>query len=203
MIKTLFTDIGGVLLTNGWDTASRNKAMEKFDLLDEKIEISERHHLCFDTYEMGKTSLDEYLDKTFFCRERKFSKKEFKDFMFEQSKPYNDMLSLVSQLKQKFSIKTAVISNEGKELNNYRIKKFGLGLLIDAFISSSYVHLRKPDEDIFKMALEIMHCQPHEAVYIEDRLLFVEIANKAGMQAIHHIDYESTKNKLSELNLNL
>lgn len=202
-IKALFTDIGGVLLTNGWDTASRNKAIEKYGLQNEKDEIFERHHLSFDTYELGKTSLDEYLDKTFFYQDRKFSKKEFKEFMFEQSKPFDDMLAMVSLLRQKYSLKTAVVSNEGKELNNYRIKKFGLALFIDAFISSSFVHLRKPDMDIFKMALDIMHCPPGEVVYIDDRMLFVEIANKAGINAIHHIDYQSTIKKLSEFNLNL
>lgn len=202
-INALFTDIGGVLLTNGWDTNSRNKAIEKFDLSADKDEIAERHHLCFDTYEMGKTSLNDYLDKAFFFKERKFTKKEFKDFMFEQSKPFDDMLGMVSQIKQKYNVRTAVVSNEGRELNDYRIKKFGLSLFIDAFISSSYVHLRKPDEDIFKMALDIMHVHPKEVVYIDDRMLFVEIAEKVGINGIHHTDYQSTLKKLSEHNLNL
>src|SRR5690349_6625888 len=144
-VTTIFTDVGGVLLTNGWGRTGRKKAIEVFSL--DPVETEERHHLTFDTYEVGKLSLDEYLNRVVFYRERNFTRDDFRGFMFEQSQPYPEMIELLQALKQKYNLKIAVVNNEGRELNHYRIKKFRLGSFVDFFISSSFVHFRKPDAD--------------------------------------------------------
>jgi putative hydrolase of the HAD superfamily len=198
-IKTLFLDIGGVLLTNGWDHNARRRAVDTFDLDYE--EVNERHHLTFDTYEEGKLSLDEYLKRVIFFRERSFTINEFKKFMFAQTKPFPDMINYIRKLKSHFNLKTVAVSNEGRELNEFRIKKFKLDELFDAFISSSFVHYRKPDEDIFRIALDISQTSPKQVAYLDDRLMFVEIAQQMGIKAIHHQDLEKTKTALTKFGL--
>ncbi len=190
-IKTLFTDIGGVLLTNGWDHNSRAKAVEKFGL--DAHETQERHSMTFDTYEVGKLTLHEYLERVVFYEERDFSFEDFRQFMFDQSQPYNDMLTLVKGLKQKYNLKIAVVSNEGRELNEHRINTFQLNRFVDFFISSSFVHFRKPDVDIFKVAIDIAQVKPEETLYLEDRPMFVQVAETVGLRGVHHEDYETTK----------
>ncbi len=200
-IKVLFTDIGGVLLTNGWDVNSRALAAGKFKL--DLNELNERHGLMFDTFEEGKLTMNEYLEKTVFYRKRDFTRKRFTDFMYAQSKPYKEMMALESALKKKHALKIVAISNECRELNDYRIRVYRLGNLIDAFISSCYVHLRKPDEDIYRMALDVFRVNPNEAVFIDDRLLFAETAENLGINSIHHTDYKSTVRKFAKLGLRL
>lgn len=198
-VNAIFLDIGGVLLTNGWDRKSRKKACDTFHLDFE--EMDERHHLTFDTYEEGKLTLDEYLKRIVFYEKRDFSPKDFKEFMFAQSQPYPEMIELIKGLKKKYAVKTATVSNEGRELTEYRLAKFGLDKFIDFFVMSCYVHFRKPDHDIFCMALDIAHSEPGEVVYIEDRPLFVQEANEMGIHGLRHTDYESTKAALSKYGL--
>jgi putative hydrolase of the HAD superfamily len=199
MISALFLDIGGVLLTNGWDSNARERACRTFGLdLDE---FNERHHLTFSTYEEGKLSLDEYLRRTVFYQRRNFSIEEYKDFMAEQSSAYPEMLELVSTLKAKHQLKVAAVSNEGRELTEYRIHEFGLGSFIDFFVCSCFVNFRKPDEDIFRMALDIAQAKPSETVYIDDRAMFVEVADNMGMHSIHHIAFRSTREALASMGL--
>ena len=199
--STLFLDIGGVLLTNGWDRGSRRKAAELFGLDYE--EMNERHHLTYDTYESGKISLKEYLDRIVFYEKRDFSYEDFRTFIFDQSKAYPEMIDLVKFLKQKYRLKVGVISNEGREVNDYRIGRFKLNDLIDFFISSSFVHIRKPDRDIYKIALDIAQVLPEDSVYIDDRLMFVQIAAGFGLKSIHHVNYNSTVSELVKLGLTL
>lgn len=196
-ITTLFLDIGGVLLTNGWDHESRNKAVSHFKLDGE--EMNERHHLTFDTFEEGKLTLHEYLNRVVFYEKRKFSKHDFIKFMFKQSIDYPDTIDFFKKLKKRYNLKVIAISNEGKELNEYRITKFKLGELFNAFVSSSIVHLRKPDEDIFKMAAQISQTEPRHSFYIDDRLMFVEIANSLGMNGIHYQGLDSLKKQLKKM----
>ncbi len=200
-ITTLFTDIGGVLLTNGWDHNSRAKAIEHFNL-DPK-ETQERHSMTFDTYEVGKLTLQQYLERVVFYEKRDFSYNDFRQFMFVQSQPYDDMLTLVKGLKQKYNLKIAVVSNEGRELNEYRINTFKLNSFVDFFISSSFVHFRKPDADIFKVAIDIAQVNPAETLYLEDRPMFVQVAETVGLRGVHHTDYESTKKILESYGLSL
>jgi len=198
-ITTLFLDIGGVLLTNGWDHNIRIRAAEKFDLDYE--EMDERHHLTFDTYEEGKLSLDEYLNRVVFYQKRSFSHEEFKKFMYAQSQPYLDMIELMRNLKARYNLRIAAVSNEGRELTTYRVQQFQLGTFIDFFVSSSFVHYRKPDEDMYRIALDISQVQPEQVVYIDDRQMFVEVARGLNITGIIHTNYETTRKSLAELGL--
>jgi putative hydrolase of the HAD superfamily len=194
---TIFTDIGGVLLTNGWDREGRKKAVRHFKLDPEETE--ERHHLTFDTYESGKISLSEYLKRLVFYTKRNFTEEEFRNFMFDQSKPFPDMLALIRGIKEKYGIKIAVVSNEGRELNDHRIRKFKLGEFVDFFISSCFVHFRKPDADIFKVALDIAQVPAEKVIYLEDRPLFVQVADTLGIRGIIHHDFETTRTELAKV----
>ena len=198
-ITTLFLDIGGVLLTNGWDHTMRRQAAEEFGL--DYVVMNERHHLTFDTYEEGKLSLHEYLQRVVFFRERPFSLDEFKRYMFDQSRPQRDMIDLVCRLKEQYGLKTAAVSNEGRELTIHRIEAFDLGSFIEFFISSCFVHYRKPDEDIYRIALDIAQVPPEQVLYIEDRPMFVEVARGLGIRGIVHKDYESTRAALERFGL--
>jgi putative hydrolase of the HAD superfamily len=193
---TIFTDIGGVLLTNGWDRSARKKAIKQFNL--DPVETEERHHLTFDTYESGKISLHEYLTRLIFYTKRNFSEAEFRKFMFDQSLPFPEMLGLIRGIKEKYGIKIAVVNNEGSELNKHRIDAFKLDDFVDFFISSCIVHFRKPDADIFKVALDIAHVDPEKVIYLEDRPMFVQVADTLGIRGIIHHDFNTTKKQLAD-----
>jgi len=198
-ITTLFLDVGGVLLTNGWDHEARALAATKFKL-DPK-EFNARHSMTFDTYEIGKITLDVYLDRVVFYEKRTFSRADFKKFMFAQSKAFPPMLDLIRKLKKKYHLKIAVVNNEARELNEYRIKKFKLAQFVDFFISSCFVHFRKPDEDIFRLALDVAYVPENEVIYIDDRSMFVQVAEGLGLNGIHHVSLEETEKKLKSFGL--
>ena len=200
-ITTLFLDIGGVLLTDGWDHHARKRAATHFKL--EWAEMEDRHHLTFDTYEDGKLTLEEYLDRVVFHRKRTFTRAQFRRFMFAQSKPYPEMIELVARLKVRYGLRIAVVSNEARELNSHRIRKFKLNKFVDYFISSCFVHIRKPDEDMFRLALDISQTPTEQIIYIEDTPMFVRIAESLGIRSILHTDYQSTRAKLSALGLKI
>lgn len=198
-VTTLFLDVGGVLLTNGWDRAGRRHAAEHFGLdLDD---LNDRHHLTYDTYESGKLSLDAYLDRIVFHRERPFSRAGFRDFMFALSQPLPGMIPLVRSLKARHGLKVAVVSNEGREIMEHRIRTFRLGEFVDFFIASCFVHVRKPDTDIYRVALDTAQVPPDRVAYVEDRRMFVEVASGLGLRGIHHVDEGSTRDALASLGL--
>jgi len=198
-ITTLFLDIGGVLLTDGWDHHARKRAATHFKL--EWAEMEDRHHLTFDTYEDGKLTLEEYLGRVVFYQKRAFTRAQFRCFMFAQSKPYPEMIGLVRKLKAKYGLEIVVVSNEARELNSHRIRKFKLDGFVDSFISSCFVHARKPDADIFRLALDIAQAPARQVVYIEDTPMFVQIAEGLGIRSILHTDYRTTCAKLAALGL--
>ena len=198
-IMALFLDIGGVLLTNGWDHHARKRAAKNFKL--EWTEMEDRHYLIFDAYEEGKFTLEEYLSWVVFYQKRTFTRAQFRRFMFAQSKPYPEMIELVARLKARYGLKIAVVSNEARELNSHRIRKFRLDRFVDFFISSCFVHLRKPDADIFRLALDIAQVPARQIVYIENTPMFVQIAEGLGIRSILHTDYRSTCVKLASFGL--
>jgi putative hydrolase of the HAD superfamily len=198
-ITALFLDIGGVLLTNGWDRKMRRLAAETFAVDFE--EMDERHHLVFDTYEAGKLILDEYLDRVVFYEERSFTRDHFRTFMFAQSRPIPEMIELVCRLKSHYRLKIAAVNNEGRELNVQRIGEFNLRAFIDFFVSSCFVHFRKPDADIFRITLDIAQVDPAQVVYIDDRPLFVEVAKGLGIGGITHTGLDATRKELAEFGL--
>jgi putative hydrolase of the HAD superfamily len=198
-VTCLFLDIGGVLLTDGWDHHARRRAAKTFGL--EWTEIEPRHQLTFDTYEQGKLTLDDYLARVIFYKKRSFTRSRFRRFMFAQSKPHPAMIELIARLRVQHALKVIAVSNEARELNAHRIRTFELGRLFDAFVSSCFVHLRKPDADIFRIALDIAQVPARDVLYIENTPMFVHIAQAMGIRSILHTDYRSTHTRLTSLGL--
>ena len=195
--KILFSDIGGVLLSNGWGHESRMAAAEKYGLDYEAMD--ELHHFIFNVYEMGKITMDVYLDTVVFNEPRNFSKEEFREFIFSQSVQLPGMLSwLIEWKKQHPYLKVISINNEARELNQYRINKFNLHDFFDGFVSSCEVGMRKPDPEIFHMALGFAQAAPEECLYLDDRHMLVAAANKVGIEAYHHTSFEITRKLLEE-----
>ena len=198
-IACVFVDIGGVLLTNGWDHHARRRAVAKFKL--DWTEMEERHRLTFEIHEEGKLTFEEYLNLVIFYEKRPFTRAQFRRFMCEQSKPYDDMIGMVAQLKAQHGLKIVVVSNESLELNAYRIRTFKLDEFVDCFISSCFVHLRKPDANIFRLALHITQAPAHQVLYIENTPMFVQIAQGLGIRSILHTDCKSTRAQLASFGL--
>jgi putative hydrolase of the HAD superfamily len=198
-ISVLLLDIGGVLLTNGWDTKARKRAAETFSL--DYDDMDYRHDMTFSTYEQGKLSLDSYLRRVVFYKQRPFTLQQFRDFMFGQSQPLPNAIETFQRIARDNGLKVGSLSNEGRELTLYRINSFGLRDLIHFFISSCFVHFRKPDEDIYRIALDIAQVNPENAVYVDDREMFVEVAEGLGVHGIHHQDLASTCQALADLGL--
>ena len=183
-ITTLFWDIGGVIMTNGWDTASRRLAVETFHLDWE--EFHDRHDLSFPAFDSGNISLNDYLNRTLFYRERPFTREEFTAFMFAQSREYPEARAVLDGLARKNKYLVGSINNEPFELNEFRIAKFNLRRDFQLFFSSCYLHTRKPDETIFRIALEVTQRPAQECVFIDDRPINLESPRKLGMVAIHY-----------------
>jgi putative hydrolase of the HAD superfamily len=198
-IKCLFLDVGGVLLTDGWNHLARKRAAVHFSL--EWADMDARHRLNFEIYEQGKLTLEEYLGWVVFYKKRPFTRAQFQSFMFAQSKPHPEMIALMNGIKAQHNVKIAVVSNEAREVNLHRIRKFKLDQFVDFFVSSCFVHLRKPDIGIFKLALDLVQTPPEQIVYIENTPMFVQIAEGIGIQSILHKDYLSTRAKLDSLGL--
>ena len=198
-ITHLFTDLGGVLLTNGWDRGLRKLVASHFGI--DPAEMDERHHLTYDTYEAGKMPLSEYLRRVIFWEPRSFTEDEVVDFMLEQARCFPEMIDLVKGIKERHRLHVVVVSNEGRELTADRIRRFGLKEFVDFFVVSSYVHFRKPDEDIFRIALDLAQADPAQVVYLDDRHMFVEVAGRLGMRALWHREYGSTRAELAALGL--
>jgi putative hydrolase of the HAD superfamily len=198
-ITCLFLDIGEVLLTDGWDHQARGRAAAAFKL--NLAEINERHHLTFETFEDGKLTLEQYLSLVVFYRKRPFTRAQFQRFIFAQSKVCPGMIEMLAQLKLQHSLKVIALSNEARELNAYRIRKFRLNALMDAFVSSCFVQIRKPDAAIFRLALDIAQTPIGEILYIDNTPMFVQIAESLGIQSILHTGIESTRAKLALLGL--
>jgi putative hydrolase of the HAD superfamily len=196
--KILFSDIGGVLLSNGWGHESRMAAAEKFHIDYEEMDVL--HNFIFNVYEMGKISLDDYLNTVVFNHKRDFSREEFKEFIFSSSVQLPDMLPWFIEWKSKHeNIKVISIKNEARELNQFRINKFHLHDFFDAFVSSCEVGMRKPDPEIFLLALGIAQAKPEECLYFDDRIMLVEAAKKVGIHAFHHVSFENTKKIIGSL----
>ncbi len=196
-IRAIFWDVGGVLLTNGWDRAQREKALEQFQL--DREEFNDRHEMLVSSFERGKISLDEYLDRTIFYRSRPFTRDEFRQFMFALSQPKSDELALAQELSRSGKYLMSTINNESREMNLYRIEKFGLREIFDIFISSCFVGLRKPERDIYRLALEITQKVPAQCCFIDDRDLNLESAEKLGMQTIRMQTVEQLRQELRKL----
>jgi putative hydrolase of the HAD superfamily len=181
-IRALFWDVGGVLLTNAWDRTERAAAQEHFQLDSE--EFHARHEMVVSSFERGKITLDEYLDRTVFYRPRPFTREMFRDYMFSLSQPFPDVLEFARALTDAGKYLMGTLNNESRELNYYRIEKFGLRMIFRLFVSSCFVGFRKPERDIYRLALEITQVPAEQCCFIDDRELNLECAAKLGMHAI-------------------
>ncbi len=196
-ISAIFWDVGGVLLNNAWDREERERAFRQFNL-DEK-EFADRHEMVVSSFERGKISLDEYLDRTIFYRPRPFAREVFKEYMFSLSQPYPDTLALARELAKSGKYLMATINNESKELNHYRIQTFGLREVFTLFVSSCFVGLRKPEQEIYLLALEVTQKPAEECCFIDDRALNLECARKLGMHTIEMKNAKQLREDLSKL----
>ena len=182
MITTIFFDIGGVLLTDGWGHASRRAAAEKFGLDWE--EYADRHEKVAHAIETDRISLDEYLTRTIFYRPRSFSREEFHDFVLAQSQPHPEAIEIAQRLVAMKKYFMATINNEILELNTYRLEKFGLRSIFSVFFSSCFLGIRKPDEAIYQLALRVSQRNAEECIFIDDREINLECPRELGMQTI-------------------
>jgi putative hydrolase of the HAD superfamily len=195
-ISTLFWDNGGVLLTNGWDRDSRRTAVEKFNL--DWADFEDRHELMLDAFEKGTVSLDEYIQRTVFYRERSFTKEKFKEFMLSQSQPFPEALDFAKSLAATKRYLMTALNNESLEINEYRIHKFHLRDYFEAFFSSCYLSVRKPDVAIYTLALKITQRDAAECVLIDDRGLNLECAAELGMQTIQFQNVNQLRGELAQ-----
>lgn len=188
-----------MLLTNGWDRGLRKLVASHFQV--DPDEMDERHHLTYDTYEAGKISLSVYLRRVIFWEPREFTEEAVVDFMLSQARGFPEMIEMYKEVKAKNGLKVVVVSNEGRELTADRIRRFKLKEFVDIFVVSSYVHFRKPDEDIFRIALDVAQAEPGEVVYVDDRQMFTEVACRLGMREVWHRDLAGTRAAFEALGL--
>jgi putative hydrolase of the HAD superfamily len=181
-ISAIFWDVGGVLLTNAWDHTQRAQAVQRFNL--DEADFDDRHHMLVSSLERGKITLSEYLDRTVFYRERSFSGDDFRKFMFSLSQPNQEALDFAQNLARSGKYVMATLNNESKELNAYRIQTFRLREIFTIFVSSCFVGLRKPEEGIYRLALEITQKAPENCCFVDDRPLNLESAAVLGMQTV-------------------
>lgn len=196
-IRALFWDVGGVLLSNAWDHNERQRAAEKFAL--DWDDFRERHDLIVGSLEEGRMGFDDYLARVVFAHPQSFTPEEFKQYVFSLSKPKPETLELARQLAGGNSCVMATINNESRELNEYRIQRFGLHEIFSHFVSSCFTHLRKPDPAIYRLALNLTQKKPEESCFIDDRALNLEEAARVGMHTIHFRDAEQLRRELIAL----
>lgn len=198
-ISALFWDVGGVLLTNGWDRHSRERAAEKFKLDWEDFE--DRHELVVGRFETGRLSLDRYLDRTIFYRERNFAKDVFKVQMFDQSQPIDDTLDVAARLVKAGRYLMATLNNESRELNLYRIEHFELRKYFSLFMSSCFLGVKKPEDEMFSLALDLTQREPEECLFIDDRQINLECAARLRLQTLHFKNARQLEKDLRNLGL--
>lgn len=197
--RMLYSDIGGVLGTNGWDANLRKKIAREFRL--DFDEIESRHHLIFDSFERGYMSFEDYLARVFFASPREFTLEQLRDYTYNASTPWPENIAFFQRVKTTNGLKMGLISNEGQGITEHRVVKFGLRALADFLVISHFVHFRKPDREIWQLALNLAQATPQESIYIDDREMFVNVAADLGFTAVHHESLETTRERLRGLGL--
>lgn len=180
-ISAVFSDVGGVLLTNGWDRSQRQSLVDQFGLDGEDFE--DRHQLLSAGLETGRLGLDLYLDRTIFYRPRSFTRQAVRDFIYAQSGEIPGSLALMARLAQT-PLFLATLNNESRDLNLYRIDKFALRNYFSVFFSSCFLGVKKPDEQIYRQALDLSQRPPEECLFVDDRSLNLECARRLGLHTI-------------------
>jgi putative hydrolase of the HAD superfamily len=196
-IRALFWDVGGVLLTNAWDHVERSAALQRFHLDEE--EFRKRHEPLVSAFERGQITLDEYLDRTVFYTARPFTRKEFREYMFSLSQPIPEVLQFAQALSDSGKYFMGTINNESRELNDFRIDKFGLRKIFCAFFSSCFVGLRKPEKEIYRLAVEVTQIPAEECCFVDDRAGNLESPARLGMRTIQMLGLEQLRGDLAKL----
>jgi putative hydrolase of the HAD superfamily len=199
-ISTILWDVGGVFLTNGWDHVERAAVLRQFEL--DSAVFEPRHELVNDAWEKGFMTAEQYLLQTVFYQPRPFTPAAFLDAMKEQSAllPYG-AIRILQELAASEEVELAMLNNEARELNDYRIERFELGRYFDVFLSSCYLGLRKPDSKIFELALDVLQRDPEEVAFIDDREHNCEAAQALGIHAIRYQDEGQCVQALERLGL--
>jgi putative hydrolase of the HAD superfamily len=191
-------DVGGVLLTNGWDHGERAAAMEHFHL--DRAAFETRHLAPYDAWERGAIPMKAYLDTTVFYEPRSFSHDEFFVYMLTQSKILPDgALGILGELAASDKCMLGALNNEARETNEYRFGKFGLRAHFKVALSSCYLGLRKPDLAIYKRALDILGRPAERILFIDDREENVAGAAVAGMKTIRFQGADALRRELASL----
>jgi putative hydrolase of the HAD superfamily len=195
-ITTLFWDVGGVMLSNGWDTPERAAAIRKFDL--DAADFEARHEVENPAWECGQITLATYLERTVFYKPRTFTPDEFRDFMFARSQDLPEGHIVADEIARSSRYLMAVVNNESLDLNLYRIQKFGLRRSFPTFFSSCFVGARKPDRAIYRIALDVTQSEPGKCLFIDDRAANLETARQMGMHTIQFRDGAQLRRELGE-----
>lgn len=191
-------DVGGVLLTNGWDRRERAAAAERFGL-DLAI-LEARHATVVDAWERGDITADAYLDEAVFNQPRAFSRDEFFAFILSQSQLLpNGAMGILAELAASRRCMVGALNNEARETNDYRFSAFGLRNHFQVAFSSCYVGLRKPGLAIYRRALDVLGTPPERVLFIDDRPENAAGAAAAGMQAIVFQDESALRSELTNL----
>jgi putative hydrolase of the HAD superfamily len=199
-ISTLLWDVGGVLLTNGWDRTERAAVLEQFAL--DGAAFEQRHEVANDAWEKGLMTAEQYLLQTVFYEPRPFPPAAFLQAMKEQSVllPHG-AIRILQELAASEEVELAILNNEARELNDYRIERFEFGRYFDVFLSSCYLGLRKPDPRIFELALDVLQRDPEEVAFIDDRAGNCAAAEALGIHAIQYQDESQCAQALERLGL--
>lgn len=200
-IKAIFWDVGGVILSNAWDHKQRQRALQEFQL--DESEFDDRHDMLVSSFERGKINLTDYLERTVFYRPRPFTPDAFRDFMYSLSQPVPEVLAIARELSNSGAYFMATINNESTDLNAFRIKQFDLQEIFKVFVSSCFVGLRKPEEGIYRLALQITQRPPDQCCFIDDRPLNLDSAKRLGMRTINMQNPKQLRQDLEALGVKL
>ncbi len=191
-------DVGGVLLTDGWDHCERGTVLRRFHLDCEEFEA--RHAKSYPAWERGVISLQGYLDATVFYAPRSFFPDEFFAAICSESKPLPDgAMGILGELAASAPCLLGALNNEARETNEYRFDCFGLRKLFKVALSSCYLGLRKPEAAIYQRALDILGRPAERILFIDDRAQNVAGAVDAGMKAIRFQGAEALRRELKSL----
>jgi putative hydrolase of the HAD superfamily len=191
-------DIGGVLLTNGWDHQERKLVIEQLHL--DGAAFESRHAKAFEAWERGELTLDEYLDAVVFYEPRSFSREELFAAICAQSKQFPDSaMSIMKELAASDKWMVGALNNEARETHEFRVAKFGLSDFLRFTFTSCYMGLRKPDARIYSRALGILASKPERSLFIDDRLENVAGAAAVGMKAIRFTGADALRSDLQNL----
>ena len=193
-ITHVFFDIGGVLGTNGWDREQRQRAVERFDL---DAEFETRHEELGGDWEIGRLTLDEYLQSAVFFTPRPFTPDEFTRFMFEQSVAFPDTIAVALRLAARGDGLLTTLNNESSELNLHRIVTFGLRDIFSVFFSSCWLGVRKPSRTIFDRALNIAQVPAEDVLFVDDREQNLVPARALGFETHHYTSADALERELA------